>query len=212
MINSKKLTKIWQQVPADYYQKGIEKNLLQRVWHTHKFNTFKKLVEQKSFSKILDVGCASGRMTSEIKKIFPKSIITGTDAYPAAIAYAKKKYPKINFIIADAHKLPFPSNSFDLVTCYETIEHLINPSKALKEIKRDLKKDGTAIVAMDSGVLLFVIIWWLWEKIYGRVWKGAHLHPLHHTQMERLIHAAEFKTASKHFSHLRMEVSFILRK
>ena len=33
--NQHPLYKIWGQVPATYYQDGIKKNLLQRLWHTH---------------------------------------------------------------------------------------------------------------------------------------------------------------------------------
>ncbi len=212
MINSKKLTKIWQQVPPDYYQKGINTNIFQRFWHNQKLATFTQLVGNKKYKTILDVGCAGGYMTNEITKILPESKIVGIDAYPTAIAYGKKQYPRIKFTVADAHKLPFPRNSFDLVICYETIEHLVNPLKALREIKRVLAKEGIAIVVMDSGILLFRVVWWFWEKTKGKIWQGAHLHPFHHKELEKTILRAGLKITKKHFSHFGMEVSFVLKK
>ena len=151
-------------------------------------------------------------MTNEISKVFPKSKIVGIDTYPAAIAYGKKRYPHIKFLVGNAHKLPFPSNSFDLIVCYETIEHLTSPKKALSEIRRVMKKSGVAIVTMDSGSFPFRIVWWFWEKTYGKVWQGAHLHPFHHTELESIIKKSGLKINKKHFSHFGMEVSFVVRK
>lgn len=207
-MKKSQLVKLWEQVPPDYYQKVT----LQRWWHNHKFETFKKLVDTKHFRKILDLGCASGAMTNKLSQIFPDAQITGVDTYNAAISYGREQYPHIKFLIADAHKLPFRNNSFDLVVCYETIEHLVNPEIALKEINRVIKKTGMAVVAMDSGSLLFRIVWWFWEKTLGKAWQGAHLHPFHHSELEDLIINSKFKIVRKHFSHFGMEVSFVLQK
>lgn len=211
-IRHKTINEIWQQVPPDYYHQGVTKNLLQRIWHTSKIKSFKQLVQYQKFTKILDVGCAGGFMTNKVFEVFPKAQISGIDPYPAAITYAQKRFPLIHFQIADAHKLPFNQDSFDLVICYETIEHVINPLQILQEMRRVIKKDGTVIVAMDSGNLLFKTIWWGWEKTFGSVWQNAHLHPFHHQDLEMIIKQAGFKIVKKHFSHLGMEVSFVLEK
>lgn len=212
MKNKDELIKIWNQVPPDYYQKEIAKNPLKRYWHTQKVNTFSSLVRNRKFKKILDVGSASGRMANEISKIFPGAQITGIDAYKKAVDYGKKTYPQIKFLVADAHKLPFRANSFDLIVCYEVIEHLVDPLKALKEMKRVLRKDGVAIVAMDSGNWLFRVVWWISEKTISSVWQNAHLHPFKHWQLEATIKKAGFKIIRKKFSHFSLEVSFLLKK
>ncbi|KKR81589.1 MAG: hypothetical protein UU73_C0001G0135 [Candidatus Daviesbacteria bacterium GW2011_GWA1_41_61] len=208
----KTLNQIWQQVPPNYYHQGVTKNLLQWIWHTSKIKAFKQIVQQKKFIKILDVGCSGGFMTSKVAEIFPRSQVFAIDAYPDAINYAKSRFPHINFQVADAHHLPFPEDSFDLIICYETIEHVLNPQKILQQMRRVVKKNGTVIVAMDSGNLMFKTTWWAWEKTFGRVWQGAHLHPFHHQDLEKIIRQADFKITKKHFSHLGMEVSFVLKK
>ena len=140
MRNKKELSNIWQQVPPDYYQRGISQNPMQWLWHTLKIRSFKNVIKGIPFLSVLDVGCAGGYMADRISKIFPESKVTGVDVYPAAVNFAKLKYPHINFTISDAHNLPFHGNSFDLVICYETIEHVLEPKIILQEIRRVIKK------------------------------------------------------------------------
>ncbi len=151
-------------------------------------------------------------MISEIAQVYPHARYFGIDVYDKAIASAKKKYSHINFNVASAQELPFKNNYFDLILFYETIEHVENPAKCLKEIKRVLNKNGNLIVAMDSGSLLFKVVWFVWENTKGRVWKNAHLHPFHHQELEQLIRKANFKINEKIFSFFGMEVTFILTK
>ncbi len=208
----KNIENIWKQVPADYYHKGISSNLFQFIWHSIKINVFKQLTNKTTPKKILDIGCAGGFFPNEVSKIFPKSQIIGVDVYKNAISFAKKNHPHISFYVADGHKLPFKTNTFDLVISYETIEHVVDPIKFLSEARRVLKPSGKALVVMDSGSLLFRIVWYFWENTKGKVWKSAHLHPFNHKELETIIKKAGFKITTKRFSHLGMEVSFLLQK
>lgn len=212
MLNKKELIKIWNQVPVDYYQTETKRNIVKKFWHAEKIKTLKNIVGKIKPKKILDVGCASGYMANQISKLFPKAKIYGIDVYDKAVRYGKKKYPKIKFKVADAHKLPFTNNSFDLIVSYETIEHVVNPLKTLKELKRVLSENGIAVVAMDSGNFMFRIIWWLAEKTFTKVWQNAHLHPFKHTELEKTIKQAGLKIVKKHFSHFGLEISFVLKK
>lgn len=211
-MNKKNLEIIWNQVPPNYYEEGLRKNIFQYIWHTNKLKTFKKLTLSKEYKNILDVGCAAGTLTNKISQLFPGSQISAVDAYNKSINLGKKLYPHIKFIKADAHKLPFRNNLFDLVYCCETIEHVQVPHKVLQEIKRVLKRDGQAIVMMDSGSTIFRVVWWLWEKTKGKVWNNAHLHPFHHNELEIEIKKTGFKILKKHLSFFGMEVSFVLSK
>lgn len=207
-----KLYNIWNQVPVDYYQTGIRKNFLQKLWHSHKINLAEKLIKTREFKNCLDVGCNSGYMLSQLQKKFPKASYVGVDIYDKAIDFAKENYPAINFKVADATRLPFKTKSFDLVTFYETIEHVENPKKVLKELRRILTDSGALILAMDSGSWLFRLVWFIWENTRGKVWKGAHLHPFTHLELERLIIKAGFRVKRKVLSFFGMEVTFVLTK
>ncbi len=210
--NKHKLYPIWDQVPVDYYQRGINKNILQKIWHTRKYNLCKKTLKNIKFLNCLEVGCASGHLINEISKSFPKVKYTGVDIYDKAIKYAKLKYPGIEFKVADAQELPFKDNSFDLILNYETLEHVENPYKTLLELKRILRKKGTLVLAMDSGRLLFRIVWKIWENTRGDVWRGSHLNCFHYSELEALIKKAGLKINKRFFSHLGMEITFVLKK
>ena len=47
---------------------------------------------------------------------------------------------KANYVQGFIERLPFPDNSFDIVTCTHTIEHIINLKQAISELKRVAKK------------------------------------------------------------------------
>jgi len=78
---------------------------------------------------ILDLGCGS----------FPKGDVN-VDLFLAPIQSAEKlpiEPKKIkNFVLADAHYLPFRDDTFTIVYSSHVLEHLVNPYIALKEFKR----------------------------------------------------------------------------
>jgi len=104
--------------------------------------------------KILDVACGSGYGASILLHKGAKEVV-GIDRSRAAIKHAKKYYQesKATFLRADALFLPFDNESFDIVTTFETIEHLSSQEKFLKEIKRILKKDGLLVLSTPNTLV-----------------------------------------------------------
>lgn len=82
---------IWEKVPLDYYQKGVQKNILQNLWHRGKIKVTENLLIGVKVQKLLDVGCASGWFLSQIAKKHRKAKFSGIDIYKEAIIYGKKK-------------------------------------------------------------------------------------------------------------------------
>ncbi len=202
-----KLEEIWEEVPPDYYQKGVKNNFLQRLWHTGKLRTVLSLIETSPM-RVLDVGCASGWFLWQVKKEFPKSSCTGIDVYKEAITYGKKKYKNLELRHADGHRLPFKANTFDVVVCCEVIEHVLDPAGLLREIRRVLKKKGVAIIEMDSGNLLFTIVWYFWTHIRHGVWEHAHIQTLNEKKLEMLIKSSGLKITKRKKFNATMAVAF----
>ncbi|HSW88401.1 MAG TPA: class I SAM-dependent methyltransferase [Candidatus Saccharimonadales bacterium] len=106
---------------------------------------------EKTPREILDIGCGTGHLANEIKKIYPNANITGIDISKKAIAIGKKAYKQITLLQGDAEKnLPFASACFDLVISGEHIEHLQDPDTYLSEINRILKKDGILLLTTPN--------------------------------------------------------------
>ena len=202
---------ILNQVPSGYYDKGIRSNPFQWIWHTWKWKSLKGFVADFS-GEILDVGCADGHLTAQIKGLLPDSSLTGVDLHLRSINYAKKKWPGIKFMMADARKLPFSDRKFDNVICVETLEHVPNNEKALDEIYRVLKKGGKFVVCQDTDSWLFNFVWFFWTKWKGKVWDGAHISCVKPKQLLSLLKKHKFKIVEKKFSHLGLEVTIFALK
>lgn len=210
-MSPRQFKKILNQVPADYYHRGVKTNFFQKYWHEKKWRVLKKFMGKTSGS-LLDIGCADGTTTSQIQKFYPSLEITAIDYYQKAIKYAKATKPRINFLVADAHKLPFKNKSFDTVTAIEVLEHLDNPKKSLFEIYRVLKNKGQLIVVQDTDSLLFKSIWWFWTRWKGSVWNGSHINCYTPKGLIRLIKQTGFKVKESRYTNWKMEIFIKARK
>ena len=85
---------------------------------------------------LLDAGCGEGFVTEQIKQCFPKWNITGVDGAEEAVIFAKKHVKGVSFEVGNLYALNFSNCAFDIVICSEVLEHLNDPGKALKELKR----------------------------------------------------------------------------
>lgn len=205
-MQKNQLEKIWQQVPADYYEKGMKKNILQRFWHSQKILNIKQMIGNNP-RDILDIGCASGYVCAEIKNLFPKAKVTGIDASETFIKFAKKTHKGVDFLAADGHNMPFKDKTFDLIVCTEVLEHVVEPKKILAEAKRCLKNNGELIVSMDSGSFLFSLIWFFWTKLgRGKVWKDAHIHTFKGNSLKKMLESVGFKIKEGKKSHFGMAI------
>lgn len=200
-----------EQVPVDYYQNGIQKNILQKIWHTNKLKTIVSLIPLRP-KTILDVGCASGWFLSQISKSYPEALSIGVDVYDKALSYGKKHYPHISFRKSNAEKLPFRSHSFDLVISTEVLEHVENPKKMISEIYRVTKPQGYAIIELDSGNKLFALVWHLWTHLQGKVWNHAHLHIFTPDKLIQLLKDSGFIVQKKKIFNWTMAMAILAQK
>lgn len=70
----------------------------------------------------------------------------GIDVADEMLALARKKFPEVEFLHADAQALPFAEKSFDAVTISFGIRNVPEPVRALREMHRVLKPRGRALV------------------------------------------------------------------
>jgi len=79
------------------------------------------MVGNRSPNRILDVGCATGEMTRELKRAFPTAQVVGVDFVSEVASRAKATQEGCEFLAAGLPLLPFKSESFDLVVASEIL-------------------------------------------------------------------------------------------
>lgn len=105
-----------------------------------------------SSGRVLDIGSGTGLLCIEIARSFKDIDIFGIDISMDMLNIARKALvdeapgSRINFVRADASSLPFRKNSFDAVVSYVSLHHWKNVPIVLNEVKRVLRKDGTAFI------------------------------------------------------------------
>ena len=188
------LQEVYGQVPPSYWDDSYRTNIIQRLYHDLRFRAVRKmLADLPRDGKILDVGCGSGFAVEHCARGRADWQIYGIDVAPTLIQYAKEKRPQFHFELAKAEQLPFPDGMFDVVLSLDTIEHLVDPARALAEARRVLKGNGVLVVLVVlEHHPLFRLIWWLWMKWRGKVWHGAHLRIFTKSSLRKLAEGSGF--------------------
>jgi SAM-dependent methyltransferase len=96
---------------------------------------------------VLDAGCGVGYGTAVLAEEAGR--VVGVDLSQQAIGYARRRYARTNveFLVSDVAALPLSDDTFDAVCAFETIEHLPEPLRFLREVKRVLRPDGVFVVS-----------------------------------------------------------------
>lgn len=105
--------------------------------------------------KLLEIGCGAGYGADYISNF--ASDFVAIDMSKINVSYCQAEYPKDNliFMTADATKLPFKDNHFDVAMSFQVIEH-IEPKNVLDyltEIKRVLRSGGIFICSTPNKKL-----------------------------------------------------------
>lgn len=111
----------------------------------------KKIGPNPQGFKILDLASACGDnflLSSQYGKTF------GIDISSQAIAYCRQRNIA-NMVQGDVQKLPFKSNSYDVVLALDVFEHLEDDLASLKEIRRVLKETGWLIFNAPAFMALY---------------------------------------------------------
>jgi ubiquinone/menaquinone biosynthesis C-methylase UbiE len=110
--------------------------------------TKRNIEREYSSGKLLDMGCGLGLF---LKLWDPqKWEVFGIDISEQAVEYAKSK--GLNVRQGSLEKTDFSDTRFDVITMFYVLEHLPNPLKVLKEVRRVLKKDGLLVIRIPQSI------------------------------------------------------------
>lgn len=93
-------------------------------------------------AKVLDVGCGAGFLTNYLS--LQGFDVTGVDLSQSSLDVAKRydETKRVQYLLADAYKLPFADGSFDVVCAMDILEHVDDPAQLISEASRVLTPGG----------------------------------------------------------------------
>ena len=121
----------------------------------HRYRTEWHIPQAANFAgsrglKVLEIGCGLGTDGAQFSKAGAE--YTGVDLTEAAIELARRRFELFDlpgsFRTADAERLDFPDESFDLVYSHGVLHHTPDTAAAISEIHRVLKPAGRAVVML----------------------------------------------------------------
>lgn len=121
----------------------------------HRYRTEWHIPEAAGFDKakglrVLEIGCGLG--TDGARFARAGAIYTGVDLTDAAVSLARRRFELEGlpgeFRVADAERLEFAPDSFDIVYSHGVLHHTPDGAAAVREVHRVLKPGGRAIVML----------------------------------------------------------------
>jgi SAM-dependent methyltransferase len=120
---------------------------VREIWyeHWHRYVFARRVAQSR---RVLDAACGEGYGAAMLAA--GATEVVGVDIDAASIAHARERYgavPNLRYEVGDATALDYPAGSFDLVVCFETLEHVEAQQQMLAGFARVLTDDGILIVS-----------------------------------------------------------------
>ncbi len=166
----------------------------------------------------LDVGCGTGWAVRKAAKQLKFGKSCGIDISSKMIENALAQTPNtenqnIEFQVANSEAIPYPDESFSSIICTFSIHHYQNPVRALLEMKRVLKQDGSIVILDSARDVSFAI--WLQDR-GRRYFEESHVKYYTTKEMEALVTEAQLKifgditTINKFMDHNKVFTGLML--
>lgn len=154
-----------------------------------RFTDSAPLFEIRDEAEVLDIDCRTGNGSSFFSNLYPSCKFTAVAVSPIFRELAEKNFIKNNVKgTTDVFKsipLKFADNEFDVVLCYETLEHMPRPESFFSEIVRLTKIKGIIVLTTPN---IF------WEPIHLL----APLLGLHHSEgPHRMLSRRKIRSLAK---------------
>jgi SAM-dependent methyltransferase len=102
---------------------------------------------------VLDVACGTGILArTAAERVGPRGRVVGVDISPGMLAVARRLAPSIEWRDGDAHDLPFPDATFDVVACQSALMFFADATRALGEMGRVCRSSGAVAVQVYAGL------------------------------------------------------------
>jgi SAM-dependent methyltransferase len=130
--------------PPERFEPGERRADLMAIEHQLRYRWAAELAAGKA---VLDAGCGTGYGSQILMEAGARRVV-GIDVDKDALP--NRGHENLEFAVADVHELPHADAEFDLVVCFEVIEHVERPNEAIAELARVLADDGVLLVSSPN--------------------------------------------------------------
>ena len=161
----------------DVYTHGHHESVLRsHRWRTSENSAGYLLPHLEPDMRILDVGCGPGTITAGLAGYVPRGHVTGIDAVPGIVEQARdltRDHGNLEFTTGDVYALDYPDDTFGVVHAHQGLQHLGDPVRALREMRR-VTKPGGLVAARDGdygAMVWYPVLPFLddWLALYRKV-------------------------------------------
>lgn len=110
----------------------------------------RKAVNPQSGQSILDLAAGTGSSSAHF--VSPGVRVVASDFSEGMLAVGRKRHPELEFVFADATKLPFKNEEFHATTISFGLRNVVDVPKALSEMFRVTKPGGRTVICEFSKV------------------------------------------------------------
>lgn len=127
-------------VPEEMHGQLVEAEHIARYWWATRFADGRR---------VLDAGCGTGYGAEMLRRAGAAEVV-GVDIAEPVLAFARRETDGVEFEVADLRSLPFGDGRFDLVACFEALEHVDDPDAVLDELARVLAPGGLLVISSPN--------------------------------------------------------------
>ncbi|UEM24600.1 class I SAM-dependent methyltransferase (plasmid) [Skermanella mucosa] len=142
------------------------------LMHSHAYREAAALVPA---GRVLDLGCNNGYGSFELSRHGHR--VVGVDVSAEALDDARRRFSadNLDYRQVSGQDLPFEADSFDLITSFQVIEHIVEMEPYLREIRRVLKPGGLAVFTTPNARIRLDPGMRPWNRFHVQEFTPEHL-------------------------------------
>jgi SAM-dependent methyltransferase len=128
---------------------------LRNIPHIKRLNDIKALIAGLDVPKgasYADFGCSNGYVTDEVRKLVGAARAYGFDHLDEHFEEGRKRHPELLFETIDLNVFDATRPQFDLVTCFETLEHTGHLENAVRSVVHAIRPGGVGVISVPVEV------------------------------------------------------------
>ncbi|TDD26689.1 methyltransferase domain-containing protein [Kribbella turkmenica] len=136
---------------SNVYTHGHHESVLRsHTWRTAENSAGYLLPHLRPGMSLLDVGAGPGTITADLGRLVEPGQVTALEASEAALDITKATFATldlpVNFVVGDVHALDLPDDTYDVVHAHQVLQHVADPVRALREMRRVCTPGGIVAV------------------------------------------------------------------